>query len=610
MFNRKYKKGMADAAKAYKAFGKKQEEALKHILEEVRQGKRDMQSALKEIDGHIDNIYDYLQSKEKATLYTVYTPFDLKELGEKERLFLVGALFRLTMDKVPNEDQQNYLRAVQKYLEIREPPFGTDPLAIENIEDLPTQKAILQAVLEFLRLQDGDSYDETELQQEFLDAFSVNNKGRQEIMEHIELLYTATGAKGLAEKYGYVPEEEETFNEEKNKQPDETGNNNSSLVGDYEWDYNVLTENQVADIYDTAPFTDSKNSGWYDVLCETENYYIYSETIKNQLSNRKIKSFNKKTCEIKDITHIFSGPYGAERKKIYVRGGGDLFPHQYYSLQSAYIWKDTLFFDDNIDSILKYDIEKDKVEYLIDGLLPKLLNKEICGRGGFLESPWVPFCKDSKLYIIHADTKEKRPIRFEGITIINAFSVTALRNFITFLAHIPSKQQTYLCCYNATTEETTILVCEDRNQSNRFPFFPIRFDKWATSALYSISNGIINYAHILSDCVEVATITFEDDTPTVSIHKFPSDTRSGTGTEFFVDKDFVGFISSEHNKNLYVWSTSENEFSCVVDRCGGDSYFDQRLYRIGNYIYIRNPHTGTTQYRISMDQTNQKKLMV
>lgn len=214
MFNRKYKKGLADAAKAYEAFGKKQEEALKHILEEVRQGKRDMQSALKEIDGHIDNIYDYLQSKEKATLYTVYTPFDLKELGEKERLFLVGALFRLTMDKVPNEDQQNYLRAIQKYLEIKEPPFGTDPLAIENIEDLPTQKAILQAVLEFLRLQDGDSYDETELQQEFLDAFSVNNKGRQEIMEHIELLYTATGAKGLAEKYGYVPEDESDVEED------------------------------------------------------------------------------------------------------------------------------------------------------------------------------------------------------------------------------------------------------------------------------------------------------------------------------------------------------------------------------------------------------------
>lgn len=208
MFNRKYKKGMADAAKAYEAFGKKQEEALQHILEEVRQGKKDMETALKELNGNIDDLYNHLKSKEKAQLYTVYTPFDIKNLGEQEKLFLVGALYRLTMDKAPNENQQNYLRAIQKYLEIKDPPFGTDPMAIENIEDIPTQKAILQAVLEFLSLQDGDSYDETELQQNFLDAFSVNARGRQEIMDHVNLLYAATGAKGLAEKYGYVPEDE------------------------------------------------------------------------------------------------------------------------------------------------------------------------------------------------------------------------------------------------------------------------------------------------------------------------------------------------------------------------------------------------------------------
>lgn len=215
MFNRKYKKGMADAAKAYDAFGKKQEEALKHILEEIRQGKKDMESALKELNGNIDGLYDYLKSKEKAKLYTVYTPFDIKNIGEQEKLFLVGALYRLTMDKSPNENQQNYLRAIQKYLEIKDPPFGTDPMAIENIEDIPTQKAILQAVLEFLSLQDGDSYDETQFQQDFLEAFSVNARSRQEIMNHIELLYTATGAKGLAEKYGYVAEED-LSNEEEN----------------------------------------------------------------------------------------------------------------------------------------------------------------------------------------------------------------------------------------------------------------------------------------------------------------------------------------------------------------------------------------------------------
>ena len=207
MFNKKYKKGMADAAKAYEAFGQKQADAIKHILEEVRQGKRDLESVLREFNGNIDGLYDYIDSKEKAHLYSVYTPFDIIELDKNDRLFLVGVLYRLTADKTPNENQQNYIRAVQKYLEIKEPPFGIDPMYIETIEDIPTQKAILQTVLEYLYLQDGDSYDETEYQQEFLDAFSVNAKSRKEIMDHINLLYTATGAKGLAEKYGYVPEE-------------------------------------------------------------------------------------------------------------------------------------------------------------------------------------------------------------------------------------------------------------------------------------------------------------------------------------------------------------------------------------------------------------------
>lgn len=224
MFNKKYKKGMADAAKAYEAFGKKQEDALKHILEEVRQGKRDLESVLRELNGNIDGLYDYIDSKEKAHLYSVYTPFDIINLNKNDRLFLVGVLCRLTVDKAPNENQQNYIRAVQKYLDVKEPPFGIDPMYIETIEDIPTQKAILQTVLEYLCLQDGDSYDETEYQQEFLDAFSVNAKGRKEIMDHIDLLYTATGAKGLAEKYGYVPEEEEAdtqgFGGEKNGQRD------------------------------------------------------------------------------------------------------------------------------------------------------------------------------------------------------------------------------------------------------------------------------------------------------------------------------------------------------------------------------------------------------
>ena len=101
MFNKKYKKGMADAAKAYEAFGKKQEDAINQILEEVRKQGGDFAETIKSLNVNIDGLYDYLQSKEKAQLYTVYTPFDIKDLDKEEQLFLIGALFRLTTDKAP-----------------------------------------------------------------------------------------------------------------------------------------------------------------------------------------------------------------------------------------------------------------------------------------------------------------------------------------------------------------------------------------------------------------------------------------------------------------------------------------------------------------------------
>ena len=209
--NKKYKKGMEDAAKAYKVFGEKQEAALKYILTEVREGKSTLEEALKklgDIDANIGDLYSYLKSKEKAELYTIYTPYDIANLGKEEKLFLGGALLRLTMDKMPTEEQQAFMRSILHYLDIKEPPFGIELSAIDYIYGMSAQ-AIYQVILEYLILQDGDSYDETELQQEFLERFQLNPKTKAAIAEHVETLYVATGAEGLAEKYGYVVEEDQ-----------------------------------------------------------------------------------------------------------------------------------------------------------------------------------------------------------------------------------------------------------------------------------------------------------------------------------------------------------------------------------------------------------------
>lgn len=212
MVNKKYKKGVQDASDAYAAFGKKQTEALEHILGEIRNGNCTLEEAVKKlgaIGGNVENLYKYLKGKEKAQLYSVYTPLDIADLDKEEKLFLVGVLFRLTIDKLPTEAQQKFIRSVQRYLDIKEPPFGVDITAIEEIESMNAQKAIYQVVLEYLMLQDGDSFDETEIQHTLLESFNLNNKNRQIIEEHVRLLYIATGADGFVEKYGFVDDAED-----------------------------------------------------------------------------------------------------------------------------------------------------------------------------------------------------------------------------------------------------------------------------------------------------------------------------------------------------------------------------------------------------------------
>lgn len=292
MFNKKYKKGMADAAKAYKDFGKKQENAIEAVLQEVRQGNTTISDAVQSLKGNVDNLYSYLKSKEKADLYSVYTPFDIKNLDENERLFLVGALLRLTMDKTPTEEQQNYLLSIQKYLEIKEPPFGVDLTAIENIENINVQKAIYQSVLEYLILQDGDSYDETELQQEFLDSFNLNPKNRMSIAEHVEILYSATGALGLSEKYGYVEENtvEEATKEDNPKQTTHT-----------------------KDAIELAVHYVKEDTEWNAIASETEDYIV----IFSQFYSRAKSKVIVISKESGTVINTFSGEKFYGYKYIY-----------------------------------------------------------------------------------------------------------------------------------------------------------------------------------------------------------------------------------------------------------------------------------------------------
>lgn len=218
MFGKKkmYKKGLADAMNAYQDFGSKQEEALAAIREEVREGKVQLEDALSKLDDKMVGIFDYLDAKEKAALYHLNTPYDIRKLEESEQRLLVAVLYQLAEDEGNrlNDYQRTYIHGVQRYLGISNPQVGLDDLSVVgDIDSGIAQKAILQTVLEFFYLQEGDEI--TDDQEEFLSNFSVNKKQATAIENTVSRLFNAVGVKGLSEKYG---------NDEVNKQADDAIN--------------------------------------------------------------------------------------------------------------------------------------------------------------------------------------------------------------------------------------------------------------------------------------------------------------------------------------------------------------------------------------------------
>lgn len=214
MFGRKkmYKKGLADALQANEAFAKKQEEAIAFMREEVRNGNKRLEVALDDaissLGGNISGLYAYLNSKEKAALYRLSTPMDLKELGDEEKRLLLAILYELSYEEgdTVTDSQRKYIRSIQRYLEIANPQTEADLTTVGEIDSLDVQKAFLQIVLEFFYLQDREEL--TDEQENFLSYFSVNRRQAEIIEERVSRLFNSMGPNGVAEKYGYVPTEE------------------------------------------------------------------------------------------------------------------------------------------------------------------------------------------------------------------------------------------------------------------------------------------------------------------------------------------------------------------------------------------------------------------
>lgn len=215
-----FKKGMDSGAKPFEEKFRNMEENFDSIHEKLDKNSENFSQVT-------DDIIDILEDNEKKALYDLNTVVDISELDPDEGAFLLAILYTLANEMEVTQYQQDFIRSVKNYLKIENPQTSITLDRIENIESINAQKAMLQTIMEllFLNYASHDYFDDYE---EVFSYFSVNKRGINEIQDKINAIYKATGLKGIAENYGYVPvknngEQENDFWDDVKEWQDEMG---------------------------------------------------------------------------------------------------------------------------------------------------------------------------------------------------------------------------------------------------------------------------------------------------------------------------------------------------------------------------------------------------
>ena len=189
MSKKDYKQGMADAMESYVPFGEKQEAAIRHVGDQVKQ----TADKVDKLGGKIGDLVDYISDREKAALYKLNTPVDIADMEDAEKRVLLAVLYQLSTNEEPTTSaQQNFIRAVQQYLKIYNPQTMIDLGAVENIDSSSAAQAILQTVLEFFYL--GADLEETlEKYDDFLCCFHVSRMTEKRVYRNIEAIIEEIG---------------------------------------------------------------------------------------------------------------------------------------------------------------------------------------------------------------------------------------------------------------------------------------------------------------------------------------------------------------------------------------------------------------------------------
>lgn len=251
MSGKDFNEGMKAGSQPFEEKFKLQNEAIDRL------GKN-LNSRLDDFDNINDAIIDDLSSIEKKRLYDLNTVVDIAELDDAEKEFLLALIY--TVSNASNnttELQKYFVRSVKNYLDIKSSQTEINIASIENIENINSQKAILQTLMEFLFLE-SSNHDYIEEYDELLSYFSINRRGLKDIREKIDIIYKATGLKGIAENYGYIPEDIREEKVEDNTEGLDQYDSKNILGNTY---YNIISGGLVSSQEDWIYYSNIKDGG-------------------------------------------------------------------------------------------------------------------------------------------------------------------------------------------------------------------------------------------------------------------------------------------------------------------------------------------------------------
>lgn len=197
MPRKSFEAGMEAGAKPFEEKFQKQADAIERV------GSR-IDSRLDEISSVIDVMIEDLSAQERKRVYDLNTVVDISELDKTEKDYLCSIVYAIAgLNSNLSKEQKEYLRALKSYLMITNVQADVNIASIENIDNITTQKAIMQTIMEFLFLEYGN-HDYMDDYEDVFDYFSVNRKGIREIQDGIDMMHEAVGLEGIAAHYSFL----------------------------------------------------------------------------------------------------------------------------------------------------------------------------------------------------------------------------------------------------------------------------------------------------------------------------------------------------------------------------------------------------------------------